>query len=210
MKQRLFILIVIIVAAIACLYLGYEKYKANCYKEVAMSFKESVYKASRYAGSVIEETHKSKLKCSDILKSAQGKHFKDENESKNYHAMVLKQVIDIQTGNDNIKKKSIDVMDSSLKNANACMKEMRKYKDCYPEDHSSFENALKLMRNLIKKYKNEEFTLELYNISKNEISEIEESLSETDVDFKEISEEKQLQISLEIAEMLSESNLNIQ
>lgn len=206
MKTKISILIVIIIGAIICLYFGYEKYKTNCYEEAAMSFKESVYKASRYADYAIGETHKSKMRCTEILKSAEGKRFKDENESKNYHVMILKQIMDIRTENDNIKKKSIDVMENSLSNANALMKEMRKYKDCYPEDHSSFENALKILRNVIKKYKNEEFTLELYNACKKDVSDIDESLSETDVDFKEISKDMKLQISLMIADMVSESN----
>lgn len=188
------------ILAIVCLYFGYEKYKKNSYEENAVPFKEIIYTANRYARYSIDNTHKSKLRCSDLLKSAQGKQFRSENESQNYHVMILKQVMDITTLNDRIKKKCIDEMESSLKNANSLMKEMRKNKDYFPSDHLSFENALKIMRNLINKYKNEDFTIDIYNSCNKDINEIEELLSETDVEFGEISEDKKLQISLSITE----------
>lgn len=207
MKIKLIILIVSIMS-ILLLYFGYDKYMRAEYVAHAMTFKEYVLTATELAKSVIGETDRLKTESTILRRTHESTHYNSKEESTNYGCFVLRKIMDNNMQIDDINKYSKVILDSCLREANTCLKWMRKYKDYYPSDHQSLEKAISTLRPIIRHYEKDVFTKEFYLSSVKDIESIINLITETDVNIGEMSLESQNHIKSLWGEILSKSYLS--
>lgn len=192
MNKKVIVLFVCLLA-ILLLYFGYGEYKKYKYESYAKQYKEYIFTAAEISKFVIAKTDEIKT-ASTILKNKHEKaYYKDKKEAERFGFMVFEYIYDNNWQLDDIKTYSKVILDSCMREAGICLNEMRSYNE-YPFDHQSFERAIKLLRPIIRQYKEGAFTKDFYQSSMKELQNIDDCLSETDASFGEISQREQKRV----------------
>ena len=191
--------------AIVLLYFGYGEFKKYKYVSHAKAYKEYIFTAAELAKKIIVETDKLKTKSSIIKHNHETTNYKNKEEATNYNMIVMQQILDNNWQVDDMKKYSKVILDSCMREASICLNKMRDYNDCYPYDHQSFENALKILKPIIRQYEDGSFTKDFYNSSIENIQQVNDCLSATDINIGEISKDIQERVNIMAEDIIKKS-----
>lgn len=160
---------------------GYVRYKESKYIEVAMDYKETIYKATEISYMMVYNIKR--INDNSILLINDNQH-KGENEK----CVALDQVMKNRMHVDNIIRKGGDVIDNLLKLSYVDMDKMRELQKGHNDEQKVFEKIHTIAKKMINHCKRGKYPANEQNPYEKERNDILDLLEETDHSIGSISD----------------------
>lgn len=176
-------------------YWGYVEYKNKKYVDAALSYKESLYVATKIC-----------ITIADNLKERYDKEGIDlrMNGYTNEENIELYQTLAFGDLKYCVLERSSSLLDSLLKSAYSNLIVMRKYMGNHEYEQKSFEDALEKAKLIINKSKRGEYPIIYYNRMKIKCDYVFDKLEESDISIGPITEETETAFEKKIKYIFSD------